>query len=244
MAEGFYHILFIGIAFFQSVFMLVQWIAFRRQDYLYYILYILSCLLFILFRLDASLKILPFHLTGMADEYVDQPLIVFAFWMYIRFGYFFLNLKNLQPSVYAAGKRLEYFFITFIVLKCLTIPIGLDHTTSGYIFLAATFLLALAAIPVIVRLLKQKNLLNNFLVIGSLCITIAGMAGPIFALIFKTMDQNTLMIYVGLELGILAEMLLLNTGFILKNRILHQQVINAQKEIIERYEENEKHQSK
>lgn len=218
------------------LFMLLQWLLFRRTDYLYYILYVFMCSVFIGLRLNNALQILPFMSSPLWNEITDQPFVVFAIWMYIRFGYHFLNLKQLQPKVYVYATRLEYGFATYFFIKLLLIPLKLTHYTSALIYLVVTFLLVVLAIFVIVSLLRQNNLLNNFLVSGSLCITIGGGCGPILGLFLPNMGEGSLLIYYPFEVAVLIEYFLLNTGFALKNKILQQQVIRAQQEIIKQYE--------
>ncbi len=236
MSEGFYHILFFFTSLFQLVFMLLQWVLFRRTDYLYYILYVFCCAIFIMLRVNYVLHFLPFNLSPFWNTVTDQPLIVFAIWMYIRFGYHFLNLKQLQPKVYKVAKRLEYGFASYLLVKFLLIPLQLSYFISSLIYLIVTFLLVTLAIFVIIGLLKQKNLLNNFLVSGSLCITIGGGCGPILALFLPNMGEGSLLLYYPFEIAVIIELFLLNTGFAMKNKILQQQVIKAQQEIIRGYE--------
>jgi hypothetical protein len=50
------------------------------------------------------------------------------------------------------------------------------------------------------------------------------------------MGEGSLLIYYPFELAVLIEFFLLNTGFSIKNKILQQQVIKAQQEIIKRCE--------
>lgn len=197
------------------------------------------CSVFIALRVNNVLQILPFMSSPLWNEITDQPLVVFAIWMYIRFGYHFLNLKQLQPNVYVYATRLEYGFAAFFFIKLLLIPLKLNHYTSALIYLVVTFILVALAIFVIVGLLRKKNLLNNFLVSGSLFITIGGGCGPILALFLPNMGEGSLLIYYPFEVAVLIEFFLLNTGFAMKNKILQQQVIKAQQEIIERYEKKQ-----
>lgn len=236
MTESFYHILFLGICVFQLIFMLLQWILFRRPDYLYYMAYVLLCGVFIALRVNNVIQILPFKLSPFWNEITDQPIIVLAIWMYIRFGYQFLNLRQLQPKVYVAVKRLEYVFAAYLVIKLFLLPLQLNNNTASIIYLLAVFIFVTMAIMVIFKLLKQKNLLNNFLVSGSLCITIGGGIGPILGLFLPNMGQGSLLIYYSLEIALVIEFLLLTTGFAMKNKILQQQVIKAQQKIIKGYQ--------
>lgn len=236
MNESFYHILFVSACLFQFVFMLLQWVLFRRPDYVYYILYVIACGIFIALRVNNVVQILPFKLSPLWNEITDQPLIVFAIWMYIRFGYHFLNLKQLQPKVYIAAKRLEYGFSGYFFIKFLLLPLNLSFYSASLIYLIVTVILVTLATLLIIRLLKQKNLLNNFLVSGSLCITLGGGIGPILALFLPNMGQGSLLAYYAFEVAVVIEFFLLATGFAMKNKILQQQVIKAQQEIIKGYQ--------
>ena len=228
----------VGTMLYQAFFMMVQWYIHRRKDYIYYVAYILSCSLFLIFRLDKTLRFLPFHVTGAWDELIDRPLIIFALWMYIRFGQFFLQLKELQPKVYGYAVKLEWVFAGFVGLNILMIPFRLPPLVAAIIYLVAVLLLALLGGVVIVRLLRQKNLLNNYLVLGSLCITVGGVAGPLIALFLPNMGEGELVIYVGLEIGILVELLLLNTGLVVKNKMVQQQVLSTQQLFIDQLQQS------
>jgi signal transduction histidine kinase len=226
------HALLIGTMCYQFIFMLLQWYVFRRKDYLYYITYMGCTLLFLLIRIDANSPFLPVHISGMLEEYLDQPLIIFAFWMYVRFGYHFLDLKADQPSIYKAALRLEWVFITYVVIKCIMIPFGLSPKLSSYIYLSVTLLIGSLAAPLLYKLLRQRNLLNNFLVVGGVCVTLGGLAGTIYALCTGTLGEKGAAVYVGLELAVLIELLLLNTGLVIKNKRIQQEVIDTQRELI------------
>ena len=236
MNESFYHILFLAACAFQMLFMLLQWLLFRRKDYLYYIAYVFCCGLFIALRVNNVIQILPFKLSPFWNEFTDHPLIIFAVWMYIRFGYHFLNLKQIQPKVYIVAKRLEYGFAGYFFVKFLILTFNLSYYYASLIYLIVVFTLVTLAIFVIIGLLRQKNLLNNFLVSGSLCITIGGGIGPVLALFLPNMGEGSLLVYYSFEIAVVIEFFLLTTGFALKNKILQQQVIKAQQDIIKGYQ--------
>lgn len=233
------HILLIGTMLFQATFMLVQWFVFRRKDYLYYVVYMCSTLLFLITRLDSVLHFLPAPIPPMLDEYLDQPLIIFACWMYIRFGYYFLELKETQPALYKNARLVEIFFMAFILAKCICIPFSFSYATSSVIYMIASVSLALSAAPLLYKLLAQRNLLNNLLVIGGVCIAIGGISGHIFTLIAEDPDQRTIQVYVAFEVAILLELLLLNTGLVIKNKRTQQQIIDTQNRLIHQLQQTE-----
>ena len=89
----------------------------------------------------------------------------------------------------------------------------------------------LVCVPLFVVMLQQRNVLNNFLVLGCICYVAGGFTGMLLNYLWYGFESKTTAVFVGVEVGILAELLLLNTGFMLKNRILAQQVEQAQQEM-------------
>jgi 7TM diverse intracellular signalling len=229
----FWHILFLGIAFFQLLFMLVQWFLFGRKEYLFYIGYIFCASLYILFRVHAATGILGFAVHPWLDEWLDQPMAILSYYMYLLFTRHFLSLKNLQPLAYRYSLVIELVFVAFIVGRTISIPFGLSHQVSAYIYMGAVLIMVALVVPMVVLMLKQKNILNNFLVMGSVCYIGGGVAGMLAALLQSGQETGNLSILFGVEIGILAELLLLNTGFVLKNRILQQQVIQGQQKLLD-----------
>jgi 7TM diverse intracellular signalling len=228
-----FHFLMLGIAFFQMLFMIIQWFVFKRREYFFYIAYIFSASLYILFRVNDATHFLNITLPPMLDELLDQPLVVLSYWMYVRFGKYFLNLSKLQPSVFKYSRILEIFFAVFIIAKCISIPFGISNMLSSTIYTIAVSIMTIVSVPMFVLMLKQKNLLNNFLVMGSLFYVVGGVVGMYVSISLPNIGKGNHMVFLGLEIGVLAELLLLNTGFMLKNKILQQQVIQGQQKILD-----------
>lgn len=233
MMQLVWHILFLGIAFFQMLFMGIQWAVFRRREYLFYIAYIFCASLYALFRVHAATGLLHINIHPLLAELLNQPLAILSYWMYVCFAREFLNLKKLQPRVYAYSRLVEMVFVVFILGKGFSIPFNLPYSTTVYIYLVSTMLMLVFAIPMIVLMLRQKNVLNNFLVMGSLCYVAGGVTGMVLGVFLPGMGKNNINVLYGIETGVLAELLLLNTGFMLKNKILQQQVIRGQQQIME-----------
>ncbi len=229
-----FHLLILGIAFFQMLFMVIQWAVFRRREYFFYIVYILSACLCILFRVNEATGLLGINFPYWVNEIMNQPMAICSYWMYVLFGRHFLNTSKLQPKVYKISRKLEIMFAAFIILKCISIPFNLSYQTSSVIYLACVLIMATFAMPMFILMLKQKNMLNNFLVIGSLLYVAGGVIGVILGILFQSNGEGKQYGYLGLEIGVLLELLLLNTGFALKNRILHLQVMEGQQKIMDR----------
>ncbi len=228
-----WHILFLGIAFFQLLFMGVQWFLFGRKEYLYYIGYIFFASLYILFRVHAATGLLGITVHPWLEEWLDQPMAILSYYMYLLFTRHFLSLKYLQPKVYRYSLAVEIIFLVFIIGKSLSIPFGLSYQVSAYLYMGAVIFMAAPVVPMVILMLKQKNVLNNFLVLGSVCYIGGGVSGVLAAVLQPGGESGNLAILLGVEVGILAELLLLNTGFVLKNKILQQQVIQGQQKLLD-----------
>lgn len=236
-----WHILFLGIAFFQMLFMGIQWAVFRRREYIFYIAYIFCVSLYALLRVHAATGILEIQLHPWLAELLNQPLAIVSYWLYVCFARTFLNLKNMQPGAYRYSRVVEALFVIFILGKSFSIPFNLPYTAAVYIYMVSTLLMVSFAIPMIVQMLRQKNVLNNFLVTGSLCYVAGGLTGMFMGIFLPGMGKNNINVLYGIEIGVLAELLLLNTGFMLKNKILQQQVIKGQQQIMQQLMNDKTH---
>jgi 7TM diverse intracellular signalling len=240
LSMALFHLLILGVASFQILFMLIQWAVFRRREYFFYIAYILSASVCILFRVNEATGLLGVTFPKWINEIMNQPLAICSYWMYVLFGRYFLNIPKLQPKVYKLSRKLEVMFAAFIILKCISIPFNLSYQASAIIYLIAVLIMATAAVPMFVLMLKQKNMLNNFLVLGSLLYVAGGVIGVIIGAMLHNRGEGNQYVYLGLEIGVLLELLLLNTGFALKNKILQQQVMQGQQKIIDKLMKKQK----
>jgi hypothetical protein len=238
-----WHILFLGIAFFQMFFMLGQWLLFRRREYLFYIAYVFFACTYILFRVHEAIGMLNIKLPLWLNELTDTPLVILSYFMYLQFTRQFLTLKVLQPKVYKLSKIVEIIFVVFIIVRTMLIPFKIGYTASSRLFTGTALLLLLFIVPMVILMLRQKNTLNNFLVLGSVCFIGGGACGMTASNLLPKLGENNDAIMLGIEIGILAELLLLNTGFVFKNRILQLQVIEGQKKIMHQLlkDKKEKH---
>ena len=238
----FWHILFLGIAFFQLLFMMAQWFLFGRKEYIFYIAYIFFAAVYIFFRLQAATDLLNFSIHPWLLEWLDQPMAILSYYMYLLFTRHFLSLKHLQPQAYRYSRVIEVIFLIFLFGKTLSIPLEVSQSLSAYIYMGSVLIMAALVVPMVVLMLWQKNILNNFVVMGSICYIGGGLVGMFVAILWPSNATGNASILLGMEIGILAELLLLNTGFVLKNRILQQQVIQGQQKLLDQLMKEKKGQ--
>ncbi len=113
----FWHILFLGIAFFQLLFMMAQWFLFGRKEYIFYIAYIFFAAVYIFFRLQAATDLLNFSIHPWLLEWLDQPMAILSYYMYLLFTRHFLSLKHLQPQAYRYSRAIELIFLIFLFVR-------------------------------------------------------------------------------------------------------------------------------
>lgn len=236
----FWHILFLGIAFFQMLFIITQWFLFGRKEYLFYIAYIFFAGIYIFFRLHAATGLLNLPIHPWLMEWLDQPMAIFSYYMYLLFTRHFLSLKHTQRKVYRYSRVIEILFLVFLVAKTASIPLELSTVLSAYIYMGYVLVIVALVVPMVVLMLKQKNTLNNFLVMGSVFYIGGGVVGLFVAISNPATANKNITVLLGMEIGILAELLLLNTGFVLKNRIMQQQVIKGQQELLDQMMEEKR----
>lgn len=226
------HILFLGVAFFQILFIFIQWIFFKRNEYLFYIAYIASVILFILFRINETYNHQYLLLPEKLRRISYQPLGIFSYWMYLCFAIKFLNLEIVNSQLYKYIKLVEKSLIIFILFCVILIPFEINKSLISRLYLTGYSILLVLSIPIFILLVKQKYILNYFLLIGSLLYILGGTIGMVFNFIINDFSGTDLRVFFGIEIGILLELLLLNTGFMLKNKLLEQQVSKGQIKIL------------
>src|SRR3954453_9574082 len=90
--------LFLGITCFQFGFVLFQWYIFRRKEYIYYLLYILTIVIyFLLLYLSDENHLIYVGNRALNILYVEKSISLLAYGFYMYFGQLFLNLPELFP---------------------------------------------------------------------------------------------------------------------------------------------------
>ncbi len=244
LSAGFLHQLFVGISLFQCLFILVQLYIYKRKEYFHYFLYIVSISVFLYNNLEQEIgftKLYLFH--PDLSALLNKPLNLFGFWMYIHFGKNFIEVKHLlkiKKQVFV----LEICFVAAVAFFLLAILLNLSEHLQSSIFLPLAFILFLQSIFIFAKLYLQKDPLNNFLLAGGLLIALGGVAGPIISLFLPKMGLGNPLVFYGLEIAVLMELLLLNTGLIYKTIFIEKKVNIAQKQLIDELQKNELLQSK
>lgn len=235
----FLHIILMAIFFFQAMFVFLQYIIFKRVEYIYYIIYIFAIGFFLYFQQEAQFGFTEITKNSPTiKSLLAAPLILLAFATYIQFGEKFLDI-NTKRKVFRAIKFLKIFLFYETALFFILISFKLPRNIQDLVFDCTVPILFVLSIWIIVVLLKEKNVLNNFLIAGSLFITVGGTIGSMINLFGNTVNGNNPTIMLPLEIAVFFELILLNTGLIYKTRLIEKNIVVSQQHLIEEYKLNE-----
>jgi signal transduction histidine kinase len=219
-------------------------VIFKRVEYIYYIVYIFAIGFFLYFQQEAQ-----FGFTAITKDnpivknLLAAPLILLAFATYIQFGQKFLEV-NIEQKVFRIIKFLKYFLFFETALFFVLIACNVPRNVQDFVFDCTVPVLFVLSIWIIIVLLKEKNVLNNFLIAGALFITVGGTIGSMINLFGNTVNGNNPNVMLPLEIAVFFELILLNTGLIYKTRLIEKNVVESQQQLIEEYKLNEDLQHK
>jgi signal transduction histidine kinase len=215
------HVFIFGVISFQVSYIITQWFFFRRKEFLYYILYLVLFLVYLYAYYEPQLKLTNFFLEKNENVQTFTRIIgLLIFASYVVFARYFTDSANNYPSLDLKMKWLEKFLITgFFLQLFFAFFFSSDHLREffSWIFYIPGFSYALY---LGFRLIKAKNELANYIIIGSLFAISGSFLQGIYDDIlyfFYTKNHATSII---MELGFIIEFIFLNIGFMAKNKYL------------------------
>ena len=111
----------------QFFYILVNWLFFRRAEYLYYTLYIVALTLYFLNKyLGDENGIIHLGPLELSKLYSDKILCVLSYLFYFKFGRRFVEVKTRYPSIEKLMIRTEKFLFIYIIIDILLLA------TTGY----------------------------------------------------------------------------------------------------------------
>ena len=233
--------LFLGITGFQFAFVLFQWFIFKRTEYIYYLLHILTIIIYfsLLYFSDEHHNLL-FGNFSLNILYIEKSVLFLAYGLYISFGRLFLNLSDLNPRLNRFVKITEYIIFSFCVLNVLTLSFTSNFIFHAKIYTGIFTLIFIFSLWVIGYILFQKHTLNRFLVTAGIWI-----AGGTFVSMLAAWHNNDPLLLnpdhmLYLQLGVLTELFILNIALVYKVKAVQDDYNASQQQIIIELEENKK----
>jgi signal transduction histidine kinase len=222
--------LFFGIIFFQLLFTATQWATFRRPEYGFYILYILSISSYFLLKyLSGDKEYISIDGFTFNKLIPDKSLSFLAFGMYIKFGRNFLGTRS-SPSLDKLLVHLENGIIAYTLVNFIFVAVTMDFRTESYAFAFAFGIAFILTVILLVRL-YQNNRYSKYLIIGSSMLIVGACLALYIGISQPAMGVGINDTTIYLQAGVIADFIFLNIGFVVKTQQLQARELEKQKAV-------------
>lgn len=211
--------LMLGILLFQVLYSLVQWLSSRRNEFIYYAGYAIILAGYFFLKYQAVNQVLYIGNLKIKENVLDRQLVYFAIYIYVEFGRSLLGSVNnkfaLNKQIGLARKiMLVYIFasLTWSIVSQNNAAQEIVHVIFGTI----TFSFFLY---VLVAIYKAGYKLGRLLVLGSLLMGLGAMTA-LFVRVYSELTgfQPAFKPIIFLEIGVIFELVCLNTALIYKTK--------------------------
>ena len=222
---------FFGIISFQLLFIGTQWSIFKRQEYGWYVLYILCISLYFTLKyltdVEDDIEIGNYKFNALVP---DKSLSFLAFGIYIKFGRKFLGTKQASPHLDRWLIMLETAIILYSCINLIFVIVTHNFIVEGYAF-AVAFGIAFILSMVLLFFLYHNNQYSKYLIIGSSMLALGACIALYFGLTKPNMGIGIDSTTVFLQAGVIADFIFLNIGLVIKTRLLQVREVESQKAI-------------
>ncbi len=208
---------FIGVVFSMMMFSFVNMIQKQNSVYVFYFLYLLTTLLYFIFRnihmFSTDLTI--FYLEPIEDNTL-QPL---SYFFYYLFAVSFVEYKHLAPQLYKFMKWLMVGIAIYLIIDIL-FYLSYYYEYRKVMYMYFRFIMAPISLITIIWALTVNNKLSKILAFGSLLMVSGAILTMLLALLYYPSENpflNYHMIY--MQIGIVLEITLFSIGLSYKNKL-------------------------
>ena len=214
----------------------------RKAIYWQYALYIVC--MTITFRLDDQDYARAIYIPG-ADIVVVMVESA-AFLLYIRFAVLLMDIRQNAPFSYRLLQAMFWLLVAEVALDAVLWLAGASGETRSLVYSIGRFVLAAGALAVVPRILRLRQVVVPYFIIGSLCFIL----GCVVALtinyipaIFLRNPANPFTFPIAyMQIGVVVEVLCFTLGIARLNQQTEQEKIGVQAELIGQLRENERKQ--
>ncbi len=210
--------LFAAIVLFQMVFIFIQWLIYKRVDYLFYIGYMISIVLYA-FSLYKHLFILEFPegYGSAIESFLKLTLPLISITLYSGFQRHFLELKTSAPLLNTRVKWIEWFLIAFCCFLPVLLFLEVEKIYMLQIFIAVCCIVIAALVLIIRRVLKGCLPFQRFAIAGALFIIIGSIPTIILGFYEDRGYEVAINPHLPLMICVILELLTFTTGLTLKS---------------------------
>ena len=214
---------YLGILFFQLVFIIYQYYIYRRIEFIYYLCYIFLVSVYHVFLATTLFNPLKFTITNESYFVIDRGIAFLCFYFYFKFGEHFCNMDTLYSNVTKVLRKVQKSILVLAIVDIITSAIAQKYFIYEPLFFLLTAILVFYSLYLVIFLVKQKDVLANILVLGTLFL----LTGTTFSIIYMKISGLNHSETIGLSfIGVVVEFLFLDFGLILKSKFTHERDIN------------------
>lgn len=231
-----------GMLAMMAVYGLLSYVQHRKTIYWQYALYIV-CMV-ITFRLDDREYARPVYRIGV--NYLVTLLESLAFLLYMRFAIQLMEMPRHDPRSHQLLQGMIWLLVGHLLLDTLLWLAGTSPEIRSGLYVANRTLLALGALVVVPRIIRLRQAVMVYFIVGSFCFVM----GCLIALeanfipgLFTRQPVNAFTFPVTyMQLGVVLEVLCFTMGMSMINRQVETERIAVQEELIRQLQENDRRQ--
>jgi signal transduction histidine kinase len=175
----------------------------------------------------------PFQLSKL---YPDIILCVLSYIFYFKFGRLFVEAKTRYPSIDRLMITTEKYLFIYIGIEIMILTFLGNPVWRNWLFLPVNLSIFIVLIYVFIVMIRKNEVLDRFILTGSMFYGLSAFVTLWAGFKKPPLDDDH---FLALQIGALVEMIFLNAGLVYKSRMLQRQTVESQRQLIERYKENQ-----
>lgn len=212
--------LILGVLLFQVLFSMVQWFHSRRKEFLYYASYavILTAYFFIRHQMvDHEWQVGQWRFN---ENFINRQLVYFAFFVYVGFGRWFADSGTRMPEIDKKVVVAQKVMLGYILLRLVWGVFSKDNILQEVAHVAFSTTSFVFFAYILYKVYYSGYPFTRFLVIGSILLA----SGAFIALLARVSGELGSAAVkdplVFLEIGVILDLIFINTGLLYKSRFL------------------------
>jgi signal transduction histidine kinase len=224
---------------FQLVYIFFQWLFIRQREYLYYMAFMVICMVFALLKYNhVPLPGINHEFFNQYESYFDKALPMLSYFFYFRFARSFVGIPFKIPRLNRHIQFLEWilliYAITDISLAFSSVPIE----RREFIFQIIAIILFFSTIYFVTTFFRLGDRLGYFAVAGGSVLTLGSVASMVLLILQSngtTFSFNPLIFNLSTSIF---ELLAFTTGLAFKANLIEKEKTLAGERLIEKLNEN------
>jgi signal transduction histidine kinase len=220
-----YTLIFIGIVVFQLVFIIYQYLIYKRVEYVYYLLYVILVSVYHIFLDSTILNPFKFTITEESNLVIDRGIALLCYYFYFKFGEYYCNMESLYTDATKILRYVQKAILVIAILDIITAIIAQKYYIFEPFMYGFIITLTIYSFLLVMFLVKQKDILVNILVVGTLALLIFIVFSTLYMKVtpgFKRQDTIQFS-----YIGVVLEFLFLNFGLSLKSKYSQEKALNV-----------------